>query len=513
MPKQSENNNPYTAVNFYDVLDKKATILNIRKALSSYKAQWLKKHRSGGVTDTTFDVAHALLLCVAPTMEDIRKQQPDTLVPFCKEGRLFMFGTRKSIAACVADRKEDFMQNCRPSERTVFNQINTLLKAQILTEKRNYRVIDQSNTNNPLPSDFCPTGRGRFQLVFSENILVFKKKFQGLFSPSKSIIRKSLPLDSTSTIINSKELKTNINTDSNVDKSIQDSNKNVFAKAHEGVNYVKGKERGHKLVSESKGLSGKKDPYQNKTFHETQSDYVLSELFELLRSEIYGGKVFSPDEVQTTKIALNGRLKALEIEVRAYRTKRIQSYKASEHFQQLKRPDIGLKYFTKKLPNIEISAVQVLTHAILKQAKHAKTKGYLHKLGNPSDLVSSPVNFTHAVGMSMNDWTKMQQYYSNKKEKLTHYFQYEHRIAAAYMDILKYSQENKEVAYERAVKALIWLHQSLQKSTLSESNKASLKTSFKTRLMPLFRDLPEHRKATITKLIKNGKSIISKVQR
>jgi hypothetical protein len=511
MPKQSENKNPYTTVNFYDVLDKKATILNIRKALSAYKAQWLKSHKSGGVTDTTFDVAHALLLCIAPTMEDIRQHQPETLIPFCKEGRLFMFGTRKSIAACVADRKEDFMQNCRPSARTVFNQINTLLKASILTEKRNYRVINQNNTKNPLPSDFCPTGRGRFQLVFSEQILVFKKKFQGLFLPSKSIIRKSLPLDSTSTIINSKELKTNINTESNVDKSTKCIDKKVFATAHEGANHVKGKERGHKLISKSQVSDHKKDPYQNKTFHQTQSDYVLSELFELLRSEIYGGKGFSPDEAQTTKIALSGRLQALEIEIRAYRAKQIQDYKASDHFNQLKRPDIGLKFFTKKLPNIEKSAVQVLTHAILKQAKHAKTKGYLHKLGNPSDLVSSPVNFTHAVSMSMNDWTKMQQYYRNKKDKLTHYFQYEHRIAAAYMDILQYSQQNKEIAYERAVKALISMNTALQKSTLSESNKASLKTSFKTRLTPLFRDLPEHRKSTITKLIKNGKSIISQI--
>ncbi len=482
----------YTKVNYYDIIDKKETLFNIKKALSSHKSKWLKKHKSGGVTNTTFDVAHALLCCIAPTMEDIKKHQPQTLANFCPNGRLFMFGTRKSIAACIADRREDYMKNCRPSDRTVYNHIKTLLDAGIIAEKKNYRVTDRKNINNPLPSDFCPSGRGKFQLIFDSKILVFREKFKALFAPATGDSWKRLPLNTTSCIINKKELKTNID-------NAQDSSDEVFASANNvsdcsrSRTFVNKEERGRILVQKAKDSARQNG---------SKEDYFLQQLFELCRSEIYNDAKFSTAEIEAAKIALKGRLIAAEGEITAYKSQKIKSYTASAHYQELKNQPLGLRKYREKLPNTQSAAFEVLTHAIIKQKKNAQKNNYLHKIGKPSALISGPVNFTKAIGYSMGDFRKMTCYYMAKNEKLESYMILVAKVDRVYTGILHESYLSIERAYSLALTQLKNLTASLSTNAkLTESNKASIKIHFTSRIASIFKKLPHQEKIRIANLL------------
>jgi hypothetical protein len=485
----------YTKLNYYDILDKKETLFNIKKALSTYKSKWLKKHKSGGVTNTTFDVAHAILLCIAPTMEDIKKNQPSTLSNFCPGGRLFMFGTRKSIAACIADRKEDFMQNCRPSDRTVYNQIQTLLKAGVLAEKRNYRVTDRKKYNNPLPSDFHPKGHGKFQLIFDEKILVFKKKFKAIFTPANNNYKEkiatktkiSITSNTNPSIIIKQELKTNIDNPQNTDDEVFANANNVSDCSSR--KFVNKEERGRIIDNKNKYSARQND---------SKEDYFLQQLFELSRTEIYNGAIFSQEEEETAKIALQGRLTAAKAEITAYKGQKIKSFTNSRHYQTRKNQPLSLRLYREKLPNTKNAAFEVLTHAILKQAKNAKQNGYLHKLGKPSALFSSPINFMKAIDYSMSDWRKMNCYYLGRKEKLEQYFAMQSKVDRVYTDILQESYTSIKSAYSKALNQFNNLVNSLKKNTiLTESNKSNLVKTFHARVAPLFKHFSKEEKIII----------------
>ena len=75
-----------TNVDFFSLIDKRSTIKNVLSRLDVFQNNWLSTHKRGGVTANTYDVFHALLSCLAPTMSDIQTKQQDLFLKSCEIG-------------------------------------------------------------------------------------------------------------------------------------------------------------------------------------------------------------------------------------------------------------------------------------------------------------------------------------------------------------------------------------------------------------------------------------------
>ncbi|WP_299368355.1 hypothetical protein [Winogradskyella sp.] len=472
-----------TNISFYDVIDKQASIKNAKLKLTDYKIKWLKKHKSGGVTSTTFDVFFALLSCVAPTMEDMKKNQPKVYEKAWKEGKFFAFVYNDTLATKINNLKEDCFKVCRLSTKTIYNHIKRLIEAGVITEKLNYNKRGQKGYDNPLPGDLNPKGRGKIQLFFDPKVLKLKPQFAAASAPNT----KSLPQYTTSCFQKNKELETIIDNDQAVDKV-------AFANAHNVSDHVINEEQGRKkpVISYS----------ANRQF-DRKKDYLAYQLFELCRSGIYAGKKFNATLENNALGCIDEHLENIKQLVQAFKADKIKSFQLRVAYKNA--TELGkermLRSYLAKLPENTTCAVEILGHAIVKQANHAKKHGYIHRLGYPVDFLNSN-NFHQAIEYSFNDWKKINNRFFVKNQRYSAYCDIVKKIYGAYSSCMNQSFESVSLAYRNSLVHFQKLQRALSCTTdLTSSNKKSLRDLFLQKFNALFKHLSKEDKQRIIKTL------------
>lgn len=471
-------------IGFFQMINKKESVKSAFKFLDSLQMKWKKEkgHNRGGVVSSTYDVVHALLACVAPTMDDIRKNQPELFVESVKEGRFFAFVYRTTLADKINQARRH--SAARLSRETIGNQIKRLIEAGVIIEKRNYSVRKDKNGKqvNPLPLHLNPSGRGKIQLFINPEVLVFYSKYEDL----KAYLKDSFQLYR----VNSFYFKTKLNK-STIDKPIDVNNQKALPDGKGESSKIINKELGRKLSNKNKV-----SPRQ----FGSKRDFATAQLLELCRSSFFEDRTFT-DAIEKGSIqVLDDRINQAIEAVEAYRAEKIKTYTARDKYKNSLCKERMLGRYTKTLPNAYRAAIEIMSFAIQKQAKHALNKGYLNKIkryGNdPVQLISSS-NFQYALNYSISDWSKINDNYFIKKQSYSSYCRIVGMVGKIYTYTLDLAHESNSIAfaYSDSIEALGKLYKKINKNTsLTESNKKAITTMIKTKFSPLFKSLTQEEK-------------------
>ena len=516
-----------TKVQFFDVLDKKATRKNAEKTCDTYQTGYKQKkgHNRGGIVSSTYDTLHAIISCIEPTMENVRLKQPQLFNKSLIEGSFFVFVYRDTLVSKINGGGK--ARTSRLTKETVANQIKRLIEAGVILEKRNYNirkeylldkygrpVLDKKGNKkrikvNPLPSDLNPKGRGKIQLFINPKILQFKPQFEAKINT----LKKSFHQYRTSPLYKNKSyLEYIINNAQAVNKE------KVSAKADAKFNHVINEEQDCKIDEKSKlskcQFDRKKQESEDskrrieKQLHsgrvpaatQTEKDYINGQMVDLFCHYFYPDKLLTIADQEKAKRVVQKSIEQLEQDVRNFKSKQIRRYKRRAAYKNAKA-DVQswmLTKFQKKLPNTYRGAIEILAFAIRKQAIHAKKNGYFHEVRKPGDFMLS-YKFSRATQYSITDWEKSNSKHSNKIHDA--YCQFQKSISKTHSNILKESFKNHGYAYTLSVEAYYKFYKQLMRSNiLSESHKKALDQMFKDKLSPLFRNIPLKNKIKLSQL-------------
>lgn len=499
-----------TKISIFDVIDKNSTIKAIKKMCVAYqvKRKQQKGHNKGGVVSSTYDLIHALIACIAPTKEDLKRKQPKLFNKWLLEGETFVFVYRGTLATKINNNGK--YREIQISKETVSNQIKRLLEIGILTKKNNYNVRKEGKALvNPLPRDLNPKGRGKIQLFFNPSIIKFKPKFEAL----KANLNKTFLQYTTSCLSNKGTyIEYIINNAQTVNKE------KVSAKADAKSNYVMNEEQDCKIAGKSKlskcqfdrKISEVEDSKRRieKQLHsgrvpastQTEKDYINGQMVELFCHYFYPNRLLSLADQDKAKKVVQQTIDQLEQDVRNFKSKQIQRYEQRAAYKNAKTEVQSwmLTKFQKKLPNAYRGAIEILSFAIRKQAIHAKRNDYLSTVGKPGNFMLS-YKFSRAIHYSIIDWEKSNSKHSNKIHDA--YCKFQKAISKTHSNILKESFKNHGYAYTLSVEAYHKFYKQLMRSNiLSESHKKALDQMFKDKLSPLFRNIPLKNKIKLSQL-------------
>lgn len=462
-----------TSISIFDQISKFDTVKFAKEKMSAFQKLWREKHKSGGITSSTIDVFHAILQCVAPTMEDIRIKQPELFQESCKEGKLFAFVYLNTLATKVNSLQDEALSSMRLSKKTVFNQIKRLIEAGILIDKKNYL---STGHQNPTKDDQNTKGRGKIQLFLSPEIL----KIKAAPSPSLAPNKQLLPQYSSLTILKDKEQKTIIDNPPTVEKVVSPIGDDVFFN-------VRNEGQGRKI-----------QPTMQEVELKNKKDFAAWQQLELCRAELFRMKEMNETMSKAVLDIIKNHIVLIEKEVQAYRAQKIKTFCERETYQNSKfQTSMLKKYCEKSLPDVERSAIEIFSHAVQKQAKHAKLNGYAHRIGCPPDFLLSP-NFQKAISYSVQDWKKIQSNYFIKNQRFGAYCNELGTIGRLYTGLLQVAHESISFAYSQAVIAYQNFKAKLHQNTaLTDSNKSALERIFKGKLEPVFRNLSNQDKSKI----------------
>jgi len=476
-------------VSFFDVIDKNLTIKLAKEKMCEFQKTWRKTHKSGGVVANTFDVFHALLNCIPPTMDDMRSNQPDVFLDSCRSGTFFAFIYRNTITSKMNNLKDACFANMRVSKETVYNQLNKLLEIGILVEKKNYKirrktVKGKSTLVNPLPCDLSPKGKGKIQLFFSPDVLKFKPKYEALFGH----IKETLQQYRVNSLFLKALLKSTLNRANIVDKKIK-------ASANAELNLVNVKNKEQERILQQQYQIPRRQFLQKK-------DFFAFQIYEKMRLVLNDGKFFHKAVENSSLELIQNRLELIEHDVRAYRAKKVKTYKEREKYKNAKLTTQYwmIERYKKKLPKTSESAVEILTFAIEKQAKHAANKNY--SLPAPPTYLTS-INFEKALGYSFSDWIKIQDGYFKKNKAYGAYCEELGKIGRIHLKVLDFAYNNIHYAYAQARQAYRNFARKIESNTsLTSSSKERLKQIFGDKVAPIFKNLSaqdKHRISLATK--------------
>lgn len=453
-----------TNVSLFHQIDKFLTAKCAKEKMSEYKKLWLEKHKRGGITSSTIDVFYAFLDCIAPTMEDLRKKQPGVFNDACSTGKLFAFVHLKTLATKVNSLQDESLASIRLAKKTVHNQLKRLMEAGIITDKKNYRSTGE---HNPIPTEIDPNGRGKIQLFLNPEIL----KLKAIPSPSLQPSEPTLPQYSKTTvlpILKNKVQKLIIDNAPPVDKV-------VSAIADESFLEIKSKEQGRKIVPQTQNFEQK-----------NKKDFCAWQLMELCRSELFQMRAMNKALEQQTLEIIQDLLSTIEQNVQKYKSQKIKTFCERETYKKSKLQVSMLKKYCQKLPGAERSAIEIMSFAIQKQAKHAKNNGYMHRIGCPPDFLLCP-NFQKAIDYSMSDWKKIQDNYFVKNQRFASYCSELGMIGKIYTGVLDAASDSIGFAYSQAITAYRNFKNRLtENQTLTESNKKALEDILIGKFKPIF---------------------------
>lgn len=480
-------------VRFFDVFNKKAAAKVAMQMLDFWQSirNAKKGHRRGGVVSSTIDVMHAILGCLAVTMEDMRENQEQVFVEAILTGNYFAFINRDTLTARINNGKE--FKNSRLDPRTVSNQINRLLEIGFLIEKRNYRVCYDEGTGqlcNPTPDLLYSRGNGRIQLFINPKVFQVDKKFAAEFEALKAYLRNTFLIDSTLPFSYDNLVKKEIDSQVDCGQKALDDLKVALATAN-CSNIQKNKEQVRQLEENSKNSARKKEEKRPK-FREV-NQYQRHELFNLVLSSFFPERAFTSTVLSNARAALDGKLDLVAFDIEAYRAKQVNSYTARDKYQKANENKKAwmLRNFTKKLPCVETSSLEILTNALSIQEAHAKNKGYYHKIQRPNNdpgqfLESS--NFQYAIDFALNNWRRQSNKVLSKNREYNSYLDQNKALYQFYRRIVRVNNEKGLLqGYVYAVQQLKKIEKELLQAYISEASKKSLLVALKNRIAPLFK--------------------------
>ena len=473
-----------TNIGFFDLINKKESVKNASKYFDSYQTKRKNKkgHNKGGIVSSTYDVFHALLACVAPTMDNVRKNQPELFVKSVMEGHTFAFVYRTTLVDKINQARNH--SAARLSRETIGNQIKRLMQAGVIIEKRNYSVRKDENGKqvNPLPSDLNASGRGKIQLFFAPDVLVFHSRYEQL----KSYLNDSFKLYR----VNPFYFKTILNK-TTIDKQASMNNNKASTTVESLSAKIINKEQERKLTKKS-----------NDSVRQfgSKKEFNSAQLLELCRSRLFDGRIFT-DSIEKGSIrAIDDRIKQAVEAVEAYNSEKVRTYTARDKYKQCTRKEWMLRTYREKLPNPYRAAIEIMSFAIQKQETHATSKGYLNKIkrynNDPVQLLGSS-NFQYALNYSISDWSKINDNYFIKNKAYSSYCKIVGMVGKIYTYILDLTYQSKSVklGYSESLQACAKLQKQMNKNTiLSESNKKAINAMIKTKFSPLFKSLTQEEK-------------------
>jgi hypothetical protein len=392
---------------FFEMIDKKATHKAGKDLMEVYNQN--RKKGDKRTTAYTYDLFYAIIRSVAPTMENMKKNQRELYDKCRAEGTYFCFTTTSSLQTMLNNTKEH--ASLTPKSKTVYNQIKLMLDIGIITEKVNYV---QTGSRNPFPCEKKTSGRasgrGKIQLWINPQVLCIKAKYQGSAASDNASffedIGKSLPQIRTSSLLyKDKELKSITNTANNVDKAVLPVGK---------LKPLDIQGKGRKI--------NRKNPIVPSIAAEnlTKKQFSCLKLWDLMRYNLYQNRIFNEQTNTDSQVLIGELLDQAEKHVQSYRKAKIQSFEQNPAYLAAKNQNRMLRNFAATLPNVERAGFEIVSHAIIKQQKHAAKKGY---------QVWYPVNYLpseaakRAFQYSVNDWDRIQANYFDKNKASKAYFE------------------------------------------------------------------------------------------
>lgn len=481
-------------IGFFEMLNNKESVKVASRMLDSFQEKWKKKkgHNKGGIVSSTYDVLHALLACIAPTMEDVRKKQPELFIKSLLEGQTFAFVYRTTLVDKINQARK--YSAARLSKETIGNQLKRLMQAGIIIEKRNYSTRKDKNGKqvNPLPSDLNPKGRGKIQLFFAPGVLVFHSKYERL----KEYLNNSFQLY---TIENSFYLKRKLN------KTIIDKPTNVNNQKASAIAESESKTRINKELGRRLSQKNKISPRQ----FDSKKEFNAHQLLELCRARLFDGRVFTDVIEKGSLQTIEDRIKQTIEAVEAYNSEKVKTYTAREKYKNSTRKEWMLRKYREKLPTPYRAAIEIMSFAIQKQEKNAISKGYLCKIkrhnNDPVQLFTSS-NFEYALNYSISDWRKINDNFFIKHKSYSAYCTIVGMVGKIYTYILDlaYQSQSIALAYTESLQACGKLQTKINQNTiLTESNKKALNVLIKTKFAPLFSSLSQEEKERLRAAAKN----------
>jgi hypothetical protein len=457
---------------FFDLIDKKATYTAGKDMMEDYQKN--RKKGDKRVTPYTHDLFHAILRAVAPTMEDIKKNQTELYEECRAKGQYFCFTTIPSLQTMLNDTKQH--ASLTPKDKTVYNQVKLMLDIGILTEKVNYM---QTGHRNPMPSEKSPSGRGKFQLWINPEVLCIKAKYQGSAASDNASffgdIEKSLPQYRTSSLLyKDKELKSITNTANNVDKAVLPVGK---------IKPLDIQGKGRKI--------NRNNPIVPSIAAEnlTKKQFSCLKLWDLMRYNLYQNRIFNEQTNTDSQVLIGELLAQAKKHVQNYRKAKIQSFEQNPAYLAAKNQNRMLRNFAATLPNVERAGFEIVSHAIIKQQKHAAKKGY---------QVWYPVNYLpseaakRAFQYSVNDWDRIQASYFDKNKASKAYFEQVQWINEQHSDMVQAMGSlggSAKRAYERTNQHYWKWYQDLKQNPYLDASKVDkLNELFIQQFKPLFHD-------------------------
>lgn len=471
---QKEFDNNSNLPSFYKAIDKDATIKAAKDMMQAFQAKWRQKKKTGGVNANTFDLFFAVLRCIPPTMEDMKVNQPWLFDDCTEHGEYFCFTTINHLVKMMNNLHEH--RGLSVCKKTIFNQIKRLMDIGIITDKVNYIA---TGNRNPFSHEQDPKGRGRIQLWINSSILKLNASYMDSVEENNpsffADLEKDLPLiEQSSLTINNKELKSIDNTSPTVDKAALPVGK-LKTLSNQG------KEQGNK----SKTAKSPNFAPENLS----KKDFQVRKIWDLFRFNLYDNYQFNEQTRIDSEEMIQQLLLMAGTHIEAYRKGRIKEFTANPAYLAAKNQAKSLKKFTSTLPSVERSSIEILSHAIVKQRKHAEKYNYLHELYYPVQYLSSPAALK-ALNYSIEDWSRIQENYFYKNKASRAYFEQVLWMNQKFSNTLEQLQSN---GYQRTYSDLMTQYkkrvQELQQCPyLDEQQLKKLNNQFIHKFKPLFND-------------------------
>lgn len=499
---------------FFELFDKKnASKKATALFLEPYQANWKKKkgHNRGGIVSSTYDVMHAILGCLAPTMEDLKKNQVELYAQTVLSDEYFVFISKGTLSAKINGGKK--YKFTRLSNRTILNQIKRLLETGFLIKKVNYSIRLDDTTKqltNPYPENKNDNGSGRIQLFINPKVFEVQRKFKAKFEELKAYYRNTFPTDSSLPFLNTKLNKEKIDSEADCGKvALSTDNNTGQQKNNEQVGQLVQKNK--KIAPQFKQLPPKKQEFPPSTgkrlmklserWKKRHIDQHKEELLKLCCHLFFPDRQFTKSILDNTRAAIADKIELVEEHVREYRKKEVDSYAQRPVYQNAKPKKQAwmLKNYREKLPSLLLSPLEILTNALQTQYNHAHKNGYYQKIqrrGNDPVQFLSSSNFEHAIACTIGVWTKQNQNFFANNKSYKAYLDERKKITGVYRSILLETFENGLTSgFVYAVRLFKSFEQKVVNSELSDSFKKSLITALTERIKPLYAKIPAKDKA------------------
>lgn len=487
---QAQYSTKFHHFSIYDLLDRNATLEKIYDLMEIYQRTWLRTHKRGGMVSSVHDVLQAILSLMPRTMEAMKAEQPKVFDASVHEQQFFCFANNEYLATMV--NKQAARPLLQISGRTVRSCIQKLLAAKILVQKVNFM---HTGKDYPLPMHEDPAGRGKFKLILNPQLLVWgeTEANEALGSAHSD---HAQPLDSADirTSFPQMTILDNIETIKQYNKTPAGFVDKASASAELNHKINLGAEQGSKSTSNC-NPNYLPPNFSQKVFipSSNKADFLARQLFEQARVALWNGKIFNVAQTEQAIDMLRSHLRLTEDHVRMFRKQKLEQFKDSDYYKGLaKNPKHQWKmlneWFAKKLPNIELSALRIVSEAIQKQRENALKNDYMDKIFKPTQYFISKY-WERALDYSKDDFATIYTKFSPKNRSLSYYQMVMEQINQAHTSALQALQDGStQYAMNVTEKAWRKLRGMIAQAppVMSQAQKQKLIQKFKDRLQPIF---------------------------